>query len=89
MTNVGDARQRQPIGSRQLADAARQPQHEDQDFRHRLVEFGRNFVAEFDSAPASTSFSSIGMPCSLATSMIFSPMVPLPLATTRGAPVRS
>src|SRR5258708_22019660 len=31
-----------------LADAPRQPQQEDQDFRHGLVEFCRNFIAELD-----------------------------------------
>ncbi len=32
----------------QLADGPGQPQHEDQYFRDRLVELGRNLVAEFD-----------------------------------------
>src|ERR1700753_1963005 len=31
-----------------LANSPRQPQHENQHFRHRLVELGRNLVAEFD-----------------------------------------
>src|ERR1700693_21457 len=31
-----------------LANASRQSQHEDQHFRHRLVQFRRNFIAEFD-----------------------------------------
>src|SRR6185437_5725135 len=30
------------------ARASRQPQHEDQNLGHRLVEFGRNFVTELD-----------------------------------------
>ena len=30
------------------ADPPRQPQHEDQHFGHRLVEFRRNFVADLD-----------------------------------------
>src|SRR5882672_2654413 len=32
----------------ELANASRQPQHENQHLRHRLVKFLRNFVADFD-----------------------------------------
>ena len=31
-----------------LPDAPRQPQHENQHFCHRFVQFRRNFIAEFD-----------------------------------------
>src|SRR5450756_1315680 len=44
----GGRRYRFVIPGTGSANSARQPQHEDQDLRHRLVELGRNLVAEFD-----------------------------------------
>src|SRR5665213_2826458 len=41
-------RMRSNFGNAVLANSPRQPQHEDQHFGHRLVEFRGNFIAEFD-----------------------------------------
>lgn len=68
-----------------LANSPRQPQHKDQHFGDRLVKLRWNFIAEFDLGECARQH----FVRALASSMIFSPMLPLPLATTRGAPFLS